>query len=477
MSKNLAIIIGIDEYDNYPELLACKNDAKDMHDIIKQSKKYDDIVYINGKYTNREIFKQLEDIKKKLEEEEIDEIFFYFSGHGYSENNELFYGTSNTEIKKINTTSLKNSEIDALFRNLNPNLYVKVIDSCQSGINYIKDIDDGILFEKAMNETKKEFNKCYFMFSSLKSQCSYVMDDNKRSFFTNAFIEALIYNKEHENIKYSEISNYMADYFKDKEKQTPFFITQTDMLDEFVKYNKDLIDLLTNINHKENEENEITDKEIEDGIKSKIMQKLSICATKEEAKIFTNQIVDLFSKCSIKQSILNEYFSETQEINNESNKIPKKKIIANWIYENKKELGLFAKTNLEEERKSKLYPLLNLSMSIYGEEKESNYEFEITEKEINNNVKIIISPKELGLEKYELNLVMIPSFSKLYVFHTFVKNMPITWGEYEYDNMNEWKMKEFCIKTDKDELNSFVQETFNDFVDYCINQLNELLNK
>ena len=56
-------------------------------------------------------------------------------------------------------------------------------------------------------------------------------------------------------------------------------------------------------------------------------------------------------------------------MNDEINKIPKKKIIANWIYENKRELGLFAKTKLEEERKSKLYPLFNLSMSIYGEEK------------------------------------------------------------------------------------------------------------
>ncbi len=38
------------------------------------------------------------------------------------------------------------------------------------------------------------------------------------------------------------------------------------------------------------------------------------------------------------------------------------------------------------------------------------------------------------------------------MFQTFVKNIPITWGEYEYDNMNEWKMKEFCIKKDMEEI-------------------------
>ena len=91
------------------------------------------------------------------------------------------------------------------------------------------------------------------------------------------------------------------------------------------------------------------------------------------------------------------------------------------------------------------------------------------------NIKIIITPKELGLEKYELNLVLIPSFSKIYVFQTFVKNIPITWGEYEYDNMNEWKMKEFCIKKDMEEIKNFVEETFNNFIEYCTSQLNELL--
>lgn len=248
------------------------------------------------------------------------------------------------------------------------------------------------------------------MFSSLRNQYSYVMKDNKRSFFTNSFIEALIYYKEQENVKYSEISNYMADYFREEEKQTPFFVTQTDMLDEFVKYNKELIALLSNINNEKDKENIYVNKEAEQDIRSKIIEKLSMCATKEETKIFTDAIVKLFTQCSIEKSILNEYFNESKEINDEISKIPKKKIIANQIYENKRELGLFAKTKLEEERKSKLYPLFNLLMSIYGKEKESNYEFEITEKEICNNLKIIIMPKKLGLEKYELNLVLIPSF-------------------------------------------------------------------
>ena len=67
-------------------------------------------------------------------------------------------------------------------------------------------------------------------------------------------------NPEEENARvywrrFGEVMHYMADYFRDKEKQTPFFITQTDMLDEFVKYNKELIVLLSNINNDKEKEN------------------------------------------------------------------------------------------------------------------------------------------------------------------------------------------------------------------------------
>ena len=36
-------------------------------------------------------------------------------------------------------------------------------------------------------------------------------------------------------------------------------------------------------------------------------------------------------------------------------------------------------------------------------------------------------------------------------------------------------MKEFCIKKDMEEIKNFVEETFNNFIEYCTSQLNELL--
>lgn len=105
--KNIAIIIGIDKYENNQDLLACKNDAEDMHKIISNSGKYDEEIYCSGKYSNNDIIKKIEKVKNKYENEDVGEIFFYFTGHGFSQSDELFYITSNTENDKINTTSLK----------------------------------------------------------------------------------------------------------------------------------------------------------------------------------------------------------------------------------------------------------------------------------------------------------------------------------------------------------------------------------
>lgn len=470
--KNLAIIIGIDKYQNASDLIACKNDAEIVYEIINKSKKYEDIIYINGENDHRKILKELEELKLRNENDEIGEIFFYFSGHGHSEDNELYYITSNTIFNKINSTSLKNSEMDILFRTLKPSICVKIIDACQSGISYIKDIDDGLLFQKAMNETKKEFEKCFFMFSSLKTQSSYVMEDNEMSYFTNSLVEALKNYNNQEYVKYSEISNYMADYFKNIGKQTPFFVTQTDMLDKFIDYNEEVVNFLQNINKQEIEKN----KDTNETLKTQIEKKLELCATKDEAKELIDTIIDNFNFFSIDDKIINEYFEVKKEIDINLIELPNKKNIANWIYENKSELNLFAKTKLEELHKSKFYSSINLSETLYGNDKESNYEFEIMEKDFLNNIRITFTPKSLGLEKYEMDIVIVPSFSKLYVFLTFINNIPITWGDFQYDYMNEWSMKEFNIKSEIN-VEKFVKETYENFIKFCMDNLENMLGK
>ena len=44
---NLAIVIGISQYDKQKDLSACKNDANYFYNILNLSDKYENILYIN----------------------------------------------------------------------------------------------------------------------------------------------------------------------------------------------------------------------------------------------------------------------------------------------------------------------------------------------------------------------------------------------------------------------------------------------
>lgn len=48
----------------------------------------------------------------------IDELFFYFSGHGIYDEEELFFCLSDYVDSKKRRTSLINSEVDSMFKSL-----------------------------------------------------------------------------------------------------------------------------------------------------------------------------------------------------------------------------------------------------------------------------------------------------------------------------------------------------------------------
>src|SRR5258706_2638330 len=131
---NIAIIIGVSIYSNSNNNLpGCKNDADAINQILKKSDKYDDILYINNNETSAKTKELLSNYILDSKGNVINELLFYYSGHGEFGNDEFYYVLSDFDSKKKNQTSLQNSEIDDLIRTLSPELVIKVIDACQSG--------------------------------------------------------------------------------------------------------------------------------------------------------------------------------------------------------------------------------------------------------------------------------------------------------------------------------------------------------
>ncbi|MBO9703690.1 MAG: caspase family protein [Sporocytophaga sp.] len=240
--NNIAIIIGVSKYtDKSNDLPGCKNDAKAIYQILNKTEKFGNILYINNEEGSANTKELLTNFIAGNKGKEIDEVFFYYSGHGEFINDEFYFLLSDFDPKKRNQTSLQNKEMDDFIRTLNPNLFVKVIDACHSGTAYIKEAN---VLAKYLDESKKGFRKCYFLNSSLSHQYSY--QNNFISDFTHSFICALRDFKSNE-IRYKDIIDVIADYFSESLEQTPFFIIQADLTERFCSFTKELKDYLDTI--------------------------------------------------------------------------------------------------------------------------------------------------------------------------------------------------------------------------------------
>ena len=153
---NIAIVIGVSKYPGQ-EIIAPKKDADRINQLLRATKKYEnDILYITENTVAATVKAQLRSFLQSYDKQEIEEVFYYFSGHGIFEDREFYMLCSDYDKSKRNTTSLQNSEIDSFIRVLEPKLTVKVIDACFSGYRYVKDESfaspDNILLRKNIGE-------------------------------------------------------------------------------------------------------------------------------------------------------------------------------------------------------------------------------------------------------------------------------------------------------------------------------------
>lgn len=218
----LALLLGVSEYkDSKYNLPACEHDLRLMKELIELTDNYSDIYVIEASKPSEIIKNEIADWISRIDSNQLEEFFFYYTGHGEFHKNELYFQLHDYNESKRNTTTLKNSELDTWIRNLSPALAIKVVDACQSGVSYIKSGSDD--FQKYINKSGDTFNKCIFMFSSQQNQSSYASPE--LSTFTKSFLDA-VKNSESETIRYSYIMSAIADSFIENERQTPFFVDQ-----------------------------------------------------------------------------------------------------------------------------------------------------------------------------------------------------------------------------------------------------------
>lgn len=465
---NVAIVIGVNNYISINKLPGSKNDAELFYNCLLLSKKYlkDNILYLNSDEDSTKIKSDISEFISKYQSDgAINELLFYFSGHGKAEPDisEYYHLLSDYNKDKLNTTSLKNTDLDMQFKSLTPKLTVKIIDACYSGFSYIKNIEN---IEKSISKSPG-YNDCYFFYSSLTSQVSRAT--HQISYFTQSILNYLLECK-NTKIRFSDMQSAIIDYFTSNHPdQSPYFVNQTKGTEIFIEKNSELIEYLNVEFHKlfssksPEENSDLQNKpEIKEiSVIDKIKKDAEKYCDERELQHFFKKAEEEFSQLNFGPEITELFdinvniaksFSEFQYINNLNN-------IGEWL--NKNPSKYFATpTYCEEVYKSfEIVPIPSNNRGIMSLFNHPNYERFPVDKIRNvingyentisipfKGINIVLNPKYQNLVAFVCNILLIVSKIHVRYIYSFSKLNETNWKIYTLDNKLEWKTTEYNLK-------------------------------
>lgn len=448
--SNIAVIIGNAKYTSQNELPCCVNDATAMTELLQAVGKFDKICTL----TNRLADAIRSSIRNELESaDDIDECFFYFSGHGIEIKDEFFYCGTEFDIARPNETGLSNTELLTILRDYNPKLVVKVIDACNSGTSLIKGDTPVILDGKGMLNDVIQIASCQ------SSQVS--LTGNPLSPFTKHFCQAAI-RRSSGPIFYTDIINTIRDDFLNDQNQTPHFVSQgtgrakfaTDAADlsgfsaDFMKKWGDQAStlvvattantasqtMLQLIQEAENhfvipEDAEQYIAELFDGITSRFN-------TEDFSEFYDVHVVehDDYPEVTSRQFIIKSLNGEKRPDNFVTASITKNRVSSGYL----SSLGSIA-ASLGEPVKEKWELSLNCSIS-------------------RAQIKVTLSPKYKSLNQIRLVVSCAPSLNHCYIFEISTKHVRSDWDTFDNDGAeidrkwyqrlwtedNSWLVDEIC---------------------------------
>jgi hypothetical protein len=454
----IGILIGISEYQNCNNLPGCDNDIKAINEVLSTSKEFDEIKVFSRNVKSNNLKSELSKLFAEWKGNDIEELFFYFSGHGSFINNEFYYILTDFEETQKRQTSLQNSEIDNMIKSIKPKMVTKVIDACQSGVSYIKGNTN--IVEKYYSKTTDSFEKCYFLHSSMTSQFSYQNAD--LSDFTKSFLEAININNK-PSIRYKDIIDYISDKFEKSAEQTPFFITQADHTESFLMSSKELQSVIAKYIVKEKIEIEVTK---EDVVKynsyiDRIKKDAQIYSTQGETQQLLNEIKDLIVETNLETEI-NELYEYKNSFSHHLRDLPKGILIARWLEDNPNDY--FAKADYEkvsyqeEETRASLFG--TYSTRSRGNKLVTKYRNDLMgfEQSIDIPFKYItidFSPIYPNLKQYALLITFVVSKKDIKIFYAFTNYAETDWSRREISKNFKWSSDDFLIKN-KTEILEFI---------------------
>lgn len=230
----IAIIFGVSEYaESGQSLPAAANDAAAMRGLIEAIGDYQPVLFLAGRLDAEATKRQVWAFLEPFEGASVDEVLFYYSGHGTVVPSGLAFAMSDYGDRRAISGSFENQELDNYLRSVHPKVAVKILDCCYSGTQYVKGPS---IAARVPLDSDGQFKACYFFSSSRHDQESWVGDGpGCLSVFTQYFLDAVA-NLPDGVVRYKQIADSISDRLINA--QEPHFIVQGSMRHEFCTINE-----------------------------------------------------------------------------------------------------------------------------------------------------------------------------------------------------------------------------------------------
>lgn len=471
---NIAILIGVSKHiHSKNDLPACKNDVMVMSEILNKSGKFADLLVISENEPSSTIKGRISNYLAEKSKQSIDEVLFYFSGHGIFDGNDFYFVLPEFEEGRRRQTCLENTELDTFLKNLKAKLTVKIVDACYSGQSYIKDPS---AYEKFISKSQSGFESCYFLFSSLINQTSKA--NASFSCFSKAIFE-FIFSANQKELRYKDLIDYLSDV--SLPDQTPFFVTQAKFSEIFLDVNSEIKALLEPF-FKTPQQTIPTKPNFNliELVKADSERYLK----KEKANELIIQCKSIFENFKHSSEIASVY-TITNNFEKEYESLPKKMAIGQWVSKSKE--AVFAKPTYtgeeyykEEAIDHRFWPVMHQITDPTPTKQVKKWRkvvegfYSSTEMPI-KAIEILFSPKFENLTQFSIFCVVLLSKTHLFLFTTCCKYFDLNWDKKALDEDIDWNLKEFeMIKGD--EIKDCIENSLKMYEGFILEDLKRKVN-
>ena len=127
--NKIALVIGINNYNNFEKLDKCINDAKAMYEFLEIAG-FEVVLLLDPKQNDLE--ENIEIYKSKIKNDTV--AVFYYAGHGLQLERYNFLVSVDSEIKTVNDIPYNSTNLSILLSNLTEDLkftHIIILDACR----------------------------------------------------------------------------------------------------------------------------------------------------------------------------------------------------------------------------------------------------------------------------------------------------------------------------------------------------------